>query len=143
MFQFIEKPNKPKKAKKAAAPPSNGQGDVTPELVQRAKSILVPEDDETGSPIADKEGLTVSMSWAILNQSNLSSPHLSPVSSETSMVEAADDTNSISIINGIDEGDDLEAGDGTQTDTVLEAPDEEITILDEKSEHVLSLSVTQ
>ena len=105
-------------------------------MVQRVQSILVPEDDAAGPPLADKEGLTCSTSWAILNTSNQSSPQLSPVSSdcETSVVEDLDD----SFINGLDESDLSAAGDNTHTNTVLEAPDEEKTMIEEHKSELLS-----
>lgn len=107
-------------------------------LVQRAQSILVPEDDETGSPLPDKEGLTVSTSWAILNTSTQSSPHLSPVSSETSIVEEPNDNGSLSIINGLDDTDLSATGDGTHTNTMLEAPFDESTFIESKREPYFS-----
>ncbi|WAR24991.1 ARM10-like protein [Mya arenaria] len=58
-------------------------GTVSTTAVKLSESFVVPSDDDCGSPIPDKEGLTVSASWAILNSSNQSSPQLSPIGEVT------------------------------------------------------------
>lgn len=130
--QTKQKNQKSRAAETAAASESTS--------VERSESIVVPEDDDNGPPLPDQAGLTVSTSWAILNTSTQSSPHLSPVSSEASVAEDGND--SMSVINGVN-GDESElgAGDGTHTNTVLEVPADESdsTLLEEKSEQFHSV----
>jgi hypothetical protein len=87
-------------------------------------------DSRCGPPLPDKEGLTISTSWAILNddESHISSPHLSPVDSETSL----------SIINGTDNESALDNNwDDSASNTVLEAGDQS-TILVENGRSAIS-----
>ncbi|KAL4226459.1 DBD domain binding [Mactra antiquata] len=93
---------------------------------------------DEGPPLPDKEGLTISTSWAILNndESHASSPHLSPVDSETSMP----DTESLSIINSANNESFLDyPGDETASNTVLEAADQD-TIVEAKLPSTARLS---
>ncbi|XP_060568226.1 G-protein coupled receptor-associated sorting protein 2-like [Ruditapes philippinarum] len=80
-------------------------------------------DSNSGPPLPDKEGLTISTSWAILNddESHISSPHLSPVDSETSL----------SIINGTDNESALDNNwDDSASNTVLEAGDQSTILVE-------------
>ncbi|XP_045166360.2 uncharacterized protein LOC123529862 [Mercenaria mercenaria] len=107
--------------------------EVVPGRRGEGDSLLL--DTGSGSPLPDKEGLTISASWAILNddESHASSPHLSPVDSETSIVNGTQDGNSesLSIINGTDNDSVLDNLDTTPSNSVLEAGDQS-TILAEK-----------
>ncbi|XP_052286159.1 uncharacterized protein LOC127881942 isoform X2 [Dreissena polymorpha] len=100
----------------------------------RSESFVAPSDDEVGdSPLPDKEGLTVSASWAILHSSNQSSPQLSPVNSEASIVDGAGDGNCISL-NGVDDDSFNDAGDDTHTNTMLEGQGDQCTVLEEQGD---------
>ena len=125
-FFFKEKPSKPEKTEEEEV--SITEETVPVEALPRQQeddSLLL--DSRSGPPLPDKEGLTISTSWAILNddESHISSPHLSPVDSETS----------ISIINGTDNESALDNWDDSASNTMLEAGDQS-TILAEKGKSV-------
>ncbi|XP_052781045.1 uncharacterized protein LOC128217736 [Mya arenaria] len=116
-------------------------GTVSTTAVKLSESFVVPSDDDCGSPIPDKEGLTVSASWAILNSSNQSSPQLSPVSSQASLVDGTGDTASMSVIEDAEDSMN-EGGDNTQTNTILEAHDQS-TIIEHRGILRSQLSTTE
>jgi hypothetical protein len=121
--------------------------ETEPGVDEPASLLLVPGmrgegdalllDDRVGPPLPDHEGLTVSSSWAILNddESHISSPHLSPVNSEASLVDGTQ-SESIAFINDTDTDSVLDNGENTQSNTVLEAADQ-CTVLEDKGIHLL------
>lgn len=96
---------------------------------------------QEGSPILDKHGLIVSQSWAILNTSTASSPHLSPVTSETSIEYPDTDYSTAAAAESTpaDFTADADAtaatGDNATTNPNMEALMDKLKIVPHKSEH--------
>ena len=83
----------------------------------------------------------MSASWAILHTSNSSSPHLSPVSSEASLVDGAEEGNSVlenSAFNDTQSSTFLEEG---QSSTVIEAPTGEQATGEEPAEQTSGIEM--
>ena len=110
------------KRNKSEAENENSSQNAAPDAQGETDSVEVPGDDDSGPPLPDKNGLSVSTSWAILNNSSENnSPHLSPVNTEDSEIEEVGEENGVQ--------------DSTQEATVLEVSQSESTILLEKGDY--------